>query len=133
VTLELLRQGQRITKRVAVLERPRDPDRILAHLEGENSVVAPLGILGVSLTPEVMTLLPPLRRFSGVVVAGLLADFATEENSLRAGDVIYEANRQRVADLQGLREIAATWRSGQPVALLIERMGQLQILMLERP
>jgi serine protease Do len=133
VTLELLRQGQRITKRVAVLERPRDPDRILAHLDGENSVIAPLGILGVSLTPEVMTLLPPLRRFSGVVVAGLLADFATEENSLRAGDVIYEANRQRVADLQGLREIAGAWRSGQPVALLIERMGQLQILMLERP
>lgn len=133
VTLELFRQGQRITKRVAVLERPRDPDRILAHLDGENSVIAPLGILGVSLTPEVIALLPPLRRFSGVVVAGLLADFATEENSLRAGDVIYEANRQRVADLLGLREIAASWRSGQPVALLIERMGQLQILMLERP
>lgn len=87
----------------------------------------------MSLTPEVMTLLPPLRRFSGVVVAGLLADYATEENSLRTGDVIYEANRQRVADLKGLREIAAAWRSGQPVALLIERMGQLQILMLERP
>jgi serine protease Do len=133
VTLELLRRGERITKRVAILERPRDPDRVLAHLEGEKSVIAPLGILAVNLSPEVIALLPPLRRFTGVVVAGLLADFATEDNSLRAGDVIYEVNGERVADLDALRQNALGWRSGQPIALLIERLGQLQILILERP
>ncbi|MDZ7639132.1 MAG: PDZ domain-containing protein [Bryobacterales bacterium] len=98
ITLEVAPQWRKISKRVAVLERPRDPDRILAHLEGEQSVVAPLGILAVNLSAEVIPLLPPLRRFTGVVVAGIIADLATDENSLRTGDVIYELNNRRVGE-----------------------------------
>lgn len=133
ITLEILRNGETLTKRVAVLERPRDPDRIVDYLVRDQSLIQPLGILAVNLSPEVIALLPEPRRFSGAAVAGVIANYSLDENSLRPGDVIYELNNQRVADLPTLRELALQTRAGQPIALLIERMGQIQFLLLERP
>ncbi|MDX1980448.1 MAG: trypsin-like peptidase domain-containing protein [Bryobacteraceae bacterium] len=71
VTMELLRGDQKLEKKVAVLERPRDPDRILSLLDGERNTIPRLGILAVELDAKVAPMLPPLRRLSGVVVAGL--------------------------------------------------------------
>ncbi len=133
ITLDILRDGETITRRVAVLERPRDPDRILSFVRGDENVVAPLGVLCVELTGEVMPLLPQLRRFQGVVVAGVLSDFGTEENSILQGDVIYEANQQRVATVEDLRNAVRGLPPGSPVALLLERQGQLQYQVLETP
>ncbi|HBY61680.1 MAG TPA: peptidase S1, partial [Solibacterales bacterium] len=104
VTLEILRNGQKVEKRVAVLERPRDPDRILALVSGDRNLVSKLGILAVDVDEKVTPLLPPLRRLSGVVVAGVVADFSSQEDHFEAGDVIYEVNNQRVASTAALRE-----------------------------
>lgn len=133
VSLELLRNGEKVTRRVAVLERPRDPDRVLSFAQEAENLFPKLGLVGVELTGEVMGLVPPVRRFQGVVVAGVLADLSADDNSLRAGDVIYEVNNQRVTSLADLRAIAAKLKSGRPVALLIERLGQTQFLLLELP
>jgi serine protease Do len=133
ITLEILRGGEKITQRVAVLERPRDPDRILAQVDRERNMVESLGILGVDLSPEVMVQLGPLRRFQGVAVAGVLADFSVDGISLVPGDVIYEVNNQRLRDLAHLREIVSPIPRGAPVALLVERAGRTQYLLLELP
>lgn len=133
VTMDLMRNGVKMTKRVAVLERPRDPDRILAHLEGEENIIPRLGLLGVDLDADVLPLLPPLRRFQGVVVAGVIADFAADENSLRPGDVIYELNQQKVVNVESLRALSGALERGKPAALLVERLGQLQFLLLDLP
>ncbi|MCW5966070.1 MAG: trypsin-like peptidase domain-containing protein [Bryobacterales bacterium] len=133
VSIELLRNGQKVTRRVAVLERPRDPDRVLSFAQSAENLIAKLGLVGVDLTGEVMALMPPVRRFQGVVVAGVIADLSADDNSLRPGDVIYEVNNQRVTSLADLRAIAANLQSGSPVALLIERLGQTQFLLLELP
>ena len=67
------------------------------------------------------------------MVAGVLADLSADENSLRTGDVIYDLNTYRISSLEGLPAVAAGLQSGQPVALLIERLGQTQFLVLELP
>lgn len=129
--MELLRGGQKVEKRVAVLERPRDPDRIAALVEGESARVAKLGLLVVNLDEKVTPLLGPLRRLRGVVVAGVVLDLAVEENRLMQGDVIYEVNGEAVGSVGELRQKVAFLGHGQVVALHIERQGQLQIVLWE--
>lgn len=131
VTLELLRGGQKVEKRVAVLERPRDPDRIAGLVEGESARVAKLGLLVVNLDEKVTPILGPLRRLRGVVVAGVVLDLAVEENRIMQGDVIYEVNGEAVGSVAELRQRVAVLGHGQVVALHIERQGQLQIVLWE--
>lgn len=131
VTLELLRGGQKIERRVAVLERPRDPDRIAALVDGESARVAKLGLLAVDLNEKVTPLLGPVRRLRGVVVAGVVMDLAVEENRPAQGDVIYEVNGEAVGSVAELKEKVAGLAHGQVVALHLERQGQLQIVLWE--
>lgn len=131
VTLDVLRGQQKTQVMVAVLERPRDPDRILSLLNGENSLIRKLGILVVELDEKVTPMLPPLRRLSGVVVAGLAAGSADRSEDFLPGDVIYECNARRVSNIAELKAALEAVQAGAPVALHIERGGQLQYLLLE--
>jgi serine protease Do len=130
-TLEILRGGETITKRVAVLERPQDPDRILSLVEGEKNYVAGLGILAVDLSEKVTALLPPLRRLSGAVVAGVVTALSAEDQFLLPGDVIFGVNNVRVANLAELKTALQAQPAGKPIALQIERMGQFQFVVAE--
>jgi len=131
ITLEILRGGQKLEKRVAVLERPRDPERIVGLLQGQTSRVSKLGILAVDLDEKVTPILGPLRRLRGAVVAGVVLDLAVDENRLLQGDVIYEINGDSVSGVADLRDKTASLAHGQVVALHIERQGQLQLLLWE--
>lgn len=132
ITLDLLRGNQKVTKTVAVLERPQDPDRILSLLSGDANAVPRLGILGVELDARVTPLLPPLRKPAGVVVAGATADLAaSQDGGLEAGDVIYAINTTTVRSLADLRAAVQDLPRGATVALYIERLGQLQFVLIE--
>jgi len=130
ISIEVLRDGRKLPLRVAVMERPRDPDRILTLLTGPNNRLAKLGILAVDLDDRVTPLLPALRKLSGVVVAGTLSTLAATQDALQAGDVIYAVNNRSVRDVQELRMAVQEMPHGQPVALQIERLSQLQFLVL---
>ncbi len=132
ISVGVLRDGQPKTVDVAVLERPRDPDRLISFVKGRENLVAPLGALLVEIDEKVTPLLPPLRRLSGVVVAGLVSDLGIGDNHLQAGDVLHEINNQTVSSIADVRKAVAGLKHGQPVALYVERQGQLQYLVLER-
>jgi serine protease Do len=131
ITLELLRGEQKLEKQVAVLDRPRDPDRLLSLLEGETNMIRKLGILAVELDEKVTPLLPALRRLSGVVVAGQALGTPDRRENLLPGDVIYECNNRRVRNIAELRSILEEPGTANPAALHIERQGQLQFLLLD--
>lgn len=131
ITLEIERGGQKMTKQVTVLERPEDPDRLLSLVRGEQGLLPKLGILALDLDEKTAPLLPALRRLQGVVVAGVVADAASDEESLRQGDVIYEVNNRRVNSVAALREALAGLKHGDPVAVYAERSGQQQFILLE--
>lgn len=122
VTLELLRDGKKISKQVAVLERPKDPQRLATLLQGEPNRVPQLSLFAVDLDEKVTPMLSGTRKLSGAVVL-----LAGTENFL-PGDVIYEVNGQKVENLNGLKAIAASLKPGQAVAVQIERLGQLQFV-----
>jgi serine protease Do len=129
-TVEVLRAGQTKTLRMAVLERPRDPGRLLRGITQSENLVPRLGLLAVTLDEKITPILGPARRLSGVVVAALLAG-TQAQGSLMPGDIVYEVNGRKVASLAELRETVAALPAGRPAAFWIERAGQLQIVMVD--
>ena len=54
-----------------------------------------------------------------------LAEFVGLNPGLIAGDVIYEMNGSRIGTLEGLHTALDGKKAGAPIALLVERSGQL--------
>ncbi|MEO8126492.1 MAG: trypsin-like peptidase domain-containing protein [Bryobacteraceae bacterium] len=131
VTIELLRGTEKMTKQVAVMERPRDGEQILSLVNEPNDVVPQFGILALDLDAKTTPLLPPLRRLSGVVVAGVVASPSGRSDAFYAGDVIYSVNESKVTSVAEMRETLGAAKRGDPVAVQIERLGQLQFLVVE--
>ena len=131
VTIEVLRGTGRLTFRVPVVERPRDPARLADLVTPERNVVSRLGILGLDLDDTIAAMLGPLRARAGVVVAAAAADSGSLVDPLRAGDVIYTVNQQSVTGVEGLRAALARIGLGEPVVLHVEREGELRFIAFE--
>ena len=127
-TVEVLRRGQKKTLKVAIRERPKDPDRLMSLVTREQNLVPQLGVLALDLDEKVTPILPNLRKLSGAVIAGVLEDDSGAMAGLRAGDVIYEINNRPVKNLNDLVNAARELKSGQPVVLQVEKSGQLQFV-----
>jgi S1-C subfamily serine protease len=124
MTMEIQRGKERMSKTVAVLERKSEPSQ-MEDLANSATLVRQLGILAVTVDEKVTAILPDLRRLSGVAVAAVPAEYAGLNPGLVAGDVIYSVNNQRIASLDELRDALKDKKSGDAIALLVERFGQL--------
>lgn len=131
VTLELMRGSQKITKQVAVLERPKDPQRLISLVRGDTNRIPQLGIFALDLDEKATPALPTApRKVSGAVVAAIAADMVSKNDIFRPGDVIYEINGKAIASLSDLKTTASALISGQAAVVQIERFGQLQFVAL---
>jgi len=128
ITLEISRAGKKITKQVAVLERPSDPQRLASLLQGESNRVPRLGLFGIDLDAKSVPMLPGTRKLHGVVVVTAGSDGSSRGDAFLPGDVIYELNGKKVENLSGLKGIMDTLTAGQAVAVHLERFGQLQFV-----
>ncbi len=129
VNLEVLRNGEKKAIPVAVLERPKDPDRLLALVNKDENRVRELGVVAVDLDEKITGLMPPLRKLSGAVIVGVLDDGPAAAAGLRAGDVVYEINNRPVRGVTDLMQAAAAHaKDGKPLVMQIERSGQLQFV-----
>lgn len=131
LVLDIQRGQEHLQKTVTVMERPPSPTNLSELANDDDNLVRQLGILALTVDEKVSAILSGLRRLSGVVVAAIPAEFAGLNPGLGTGDVIYELNGARVSSLEGLRSALAAKRTHDPIALLIERKGQLQYVTLE--
>jgi serine protease Do len=127
VTLTVLRLGQQKSIQVAVLERPKDPDRLMSLVRKDQNLVPRLGILAAELDEKTLPLMPTLRKMLGAVILGVIED-GPGTSGLRAGDVIYEINNRTVRNLKDLMDAVRDLKENQTVVLQIERSGQLQFV-----
>jgi len=125
LTMEIERGKERMSKTVAVVERKNQPSQLEDLVNYDAALVRQLGILAMTVDEKVTAILPDLRRLSGVAVAAVPAEYAGLNPGLQAGDVIYELNNRRVASLDELRAALKEKKSGDAIALLVERFGQL--------
>lgn len=128
VPLDVLRGDRKLSVSVAILERPRDADRLLSLVTRPTSVIARLNVLAVELDERSMPLLPNIRKLRGVAIAASVEAVSGHESGLQPGDVVYAVNRTTVGNLQELKSALEAFTHGETVILYIERAGQLQYL-----
>jgi serine protease Do len=130
VRFVLLRGDGQLTVTVDGKEKPHLAD--LTELAApEKSLVRPLGIIGVTVTPELRGMIHGLLIGKGVVVVARTLDMTAVESGLQTGDVIHAVNRKDVDSVEGLRTLLRGFRRGDPVAIQIERDGKLAFLSFE--
>lgn len=134
VRLDVLRGGQ--THHFAVRVREKDDDvRNYGDLASrEENLIPEIGIFALDLTPRLRAKVAPERRESGgVLVAARQADGPVIEDNFQSGDVIYAVNREPVKDVASLRKVLARLKSGDALAVQIERDSRLRFISFELP
>jgi serine protease Do len=126
INLQIQRGESNLTVPVITEEQAGgELDAIADLMDPLQNLVEELGIVGLNLSPQVVQLMPDLRRPAGVVVAARKTNAPFSGAPLEVGDVIYSVNRQAVANVQQLRDLLKGKKSGDPAVLLVERSGRL--------
>jgi serine protease Do len=126
VTLQVLRGQDELTIDVPVIDSVDDPQRFADMVNPEDNLVPKLGILAIGIDKTLAAMLPGLRNDYGVVVAaGSSPTDFTSGTGLQPGDVIYSVNKAPVATVEALRKKIDEFKSGDEVAMQIERSGRL--------
>ena len=125
VVLDVQRGERKLSIRVPVGERDSEVGR-LTDLIAQQVPVRALGVLGLNLTPQIVQLLPNLRRPKGVVVASVSAlSPYSQQGRLQPGDVIYALNGKVIETVADLNATTAEFKPGSAAVLHLERSGTL--------
>jgi serine protease Do len=131
VRLDIERRGVAMALTVPVTEREDDPTRFATLARPDEHLVPRLGVLGLSLGPQLADMLPDIRIRSGVVVAGTSGEQVPgSDGRLQPGDVIHSVNGKAIRNLPELRAAVDALKRGDAMVLQIERDGELQYVAL---
>jgi serine protease Do len=129
--LEILRGIEKKILYVPAIEQ-RDPmDQLFDAADPEKSLVSRLGILATDLNKDLLNEVGALRISGGVVVLGRAADLITPDTGLQTGDVIHAMNTDPIKSMDDLRAAVQQLKSGEAVALQVERSDGLTYLSFE--
>jgi serine protease Do len=131
VTLGVVRRGVRLQFEVAVLERPKDPERFSSLVTPERNLVSRLGVLALELDEDLLKAAGPLRGREGVLVAARSGSGSVSEDDLRPGDVIYTVNGVSVRGLAEFRQAVRRPAPGETLVFHVERGGELVYVVAE--
>ncbi len=123
--IEVLRGSDHVLLDIPLVDRPHKEDSLADVADPAKNLVRPLSILGIELTLDLAQSLPDLRIPTGVIVAARTLGSGTVEIPLQTGDVIHGLNGTTITTLEGLRAALAKQKTGDAVALQVERYGQL--------
>ena len=128
--LKIQREGQTISYQVPVAEKEDLQGRLADLVAKEQSKVSQLGISALTLDENLRSMLPPLRKQVGVIVAGRESEGAYLGERLLPGDVIYAVNGMPADSVDTLRSVLEGVKNADAIALQIERLGTLHYLIL---
>jgi serine protease Do len=126
--IKVLRGDLEMVVETTSIEQPHGIDRLIDLANPATDSIPELGVIGVGTSKRVEEILGPLRLPLGVAVAGLIPSRSGTFHGLQASDVIHAVNGDLVNSLANLRSSLERIKPGDPVALLIERAGQMQYL-----
>jgi serine protease Do len=129
--IEILRGDQKKTLYVPAIEHRDQMDQLFDTADPEKNLVPKLGILAIDLTGDLRNQIGSLRIPSGVIVLGRAADLIMPDTGLQTGDVIHALNTTPITSMDTLRAAVLTLKTGDPVALQVERSDGLTYLSFE--
>ena len=128
--LEVLRGQEKIAVVLPAMQH-KDERYDLADLIDPRNVIDGLGVFVVALDERFRMPFSTPRNSSGVLVIAKSPGLNVYTSDLRPGDIVYQVNRQEVESVQQVRSLLGNMKPGQPVALQVERGGQLQYIAFE--
>jgi len=129
--LEVLRDTGKKTLNIPVLQEKHPMDQLLDLADPQSNLVPQLAILAIGIDDRVRSMLGDLRSPTGVIVLGRAADLLGPDIGLATGDVIHAINNRPVDTVDNLRSALSQLKSGDSVALQVERAGKLQFVSFE--
>jgi len=129
--LEVLRGNEKKMLYIPAVEHRDKMDRLLDAADPAKSLVPRLGILAIDLNDDLRSELGSMRISGGVVVVGRAADLIVADTGLQTGDVIHALNGAPVDSVETLRQQVQQLKTGDSVALQVERDGKLSYLAFE--
>ena len=126
--LKILRGDQELAVEITSVEQSHGADRLIDLANPASDSIPALGIIGVTTNKRVEEILGPLRLPLGVAVAVRIPTPSGTETRLQPSDVIHAVNGDFVQSVAELRSAVERIKPGDPLALLIERAGQIQYL-----
>src|SRR5262249_31328872 len=130
-TVEVVRGSSKFEATVEVVEPRTNPERLSELSDPAKGLISKLGIIGVTVTPEVAEFLGGLRTPSGVAGASLVSNELAVDSGLAEGDVIHTFNKTRITTVDDLRKAFEALAPGHPAALLVERAGKFTYITFE--
>jgi serine protease Do len=131
LSIKVVRGTQKMSFNVPVLLHHDGPSELADVPLDQQSLIPRLGVLVTDLHDDIAQLLPRHRRGSGVVVVGETGGPKGTASVLKVGDVILAVNRTPLQTVSEFLFIVHNMKSGDPVALQVERGGKLQYLAFE--
>jgi serine protease Do len=131
VKLEVLRGIERLTLHVEVMSIKEGSQSFVNMVNLESHLIPNLGILGLELEAELLSLLPPVRTKNGVLVAALIGKVISWEGDLRTGDIIISVNNIPMYDFESLKKYTDEMAGGHICVVHLERAGQFKYVTLE--
>jgi serine protease Do len=129
--LQISRGNQKLDLVVPIYEPANEFDKLADLADPSKDLINGLGIVGVTVTPEIANLLGNLRIPTGVLVASQVANQLAVDSGLLEGDIVHALNGTPIESVEQLRNAFRKLQSGDPAALLIERNGRLTYLTFE--
>ena len=129
--LEVLRDGKKLDIAVPVYEPHNDPSRLSDLGDPKKDLIPKLGIVGVTVTPEIADVLEDLRIPGGVLITATVANRLAVDSGLQEGDIVHSLNRTPIKTADDLRTAFSKLQPGDPAAMLVERAGKLTYVTFE--
>ena len=131
VTLQVLRGDKKLDVVVPVYEPKNEPDQLSELADPSKDLIPRLGIVGLTVSADVTSLLGDLRIPSGVVVASLVADQLAVDSGLAVGDVIHSLKGTEITSVDNLRKAFNNLKPGEAATMQVERSGRLTYVSFE--
>ena len=131
VTLQVLRGDKKLDVVVPVYEPKNEPDQLSELADPSKDLIPRLGIVGLTVSAEVTSLLGDLRNPSGVEVASLVADQLAVDSGLAVGDVIHSLKGTEITSVDNLRKAFNNLKPGEAATMQVERSGKLTYVSFE--
>jgi serine protease Do len=128
--MQVLRDGKQISASVAPVPAAPTFDNLTDLINPRTDLIPPLGIFVIDLDNSLAEAMGT-RVPSGVIVAGLLSGEPATLTDLTVGDIITTINGKPVKNKQELLQDLNSFKTGDAVALQVERHGVAQYVAFE--
>jgi serine protease Do len=129
--LQVVRGDQNLELTVPVTEPKNEPDQLSELADPTKDIIPRLGIVGLTVSADVRSLMGDLRIPTGVVVASIVDDQLAVDSGLEVGDVIHTLKGTQITNVDNLRTAFNHLKPGEAAAMQVERNGKLTYITFE--